>query len=163
MTPVQWLALAAAAVILPMAVYALVLALRLHRQGRARHAAEEARARARRQRDAQARLGIRLLAAAMLEQQVTLTESYQRISYLLGQLETRDDFPEAEVRVFFQVAKATAQLPILDAWQALDRGRKRACTLERRRIEADFRDFVMVAARRILEDAGEGCAPVTRQ
>lgn len=147
MTPVQWLALAAAAVILPMAVYALVLALRLHRQGRAR---------ARRQRDAQARLGIRLLAGAMLEQQVTLTEGCQRISYLLGQLETGDDFPEAEVRVFFQVAEATAPLPILDAWQALDCGRKRACTRERRRIEAEFRDFVMIAALRILEDAGQG-------
>ncbi|MGE3296126.1 MAG: DUF2489 domain-containing protein [Porticoccaceae bacterium] len=156
MTPVQWLALAAVAVILPIAAYALVLALRLRRQGRVRRAAEAAGARARRQRDAQARLGIRLLAGAMLEEQITLTEGCQRISYLLGQLEPGDDFPEAEVRVFFQVAEATAHLPILDAWQALDRDRKRACTLERRRIEADFRDFVMVAARRILEDAGQG-------
>jgi hypothetical protein len=156
MTPVQWLALAAGAVILPMAVYALVLALRLHRQGRARRAAEAARAQAGRQRDAQARLGIRLLAGAMIAEDITLTEGCQRISYLLGQLEPGDDFRESEVRVFFQVAEATAHLPILDAWQALDRDRKRACTRERRRIEADFRDFVMVAARRILEDAGRG-------
>lgn len=154
MAPIHWL-LAAAAVILPLAAYAGVLALRLRRQERQRREAEAERRRVRAERHAQARLGIRLLAGAMIAEDITLTEGCQRISYLLGQLDPGDDFPEAEVRVFFQVAEATAHLPILDAWQALDRDGKRACTLERRRIEADFRDFVMVAARRILKDDGE--------
>lgn len=160
MAPIHWL-LAAAAVILPLAAYAGLLALRLRRHERQRRAAEAARSRARAERQAQARLGIRLLAGAMIAEEITLTEGCQRISYLLGQLEP-GSHPEAEVRVFFQVAEATAHLPILDAWQALDRDRKRACTLERRRIEADFCDFVMVAARRILEDAGEGSGAAPR-
>ncbi len=148
MAPLHWL-LMAAAVILPLAAYAGMLGLRLRRQQRQRREAEAARSRARAERHAQARLGIRLLAGAMIAEEITLTEGCQRISYLLGQLEP-GWHPEEEVRVFSRVAEATAHLPILDAWHALDRRQQHARNLERAAIEAGFRELALAAASGIL-------------
>lgn len=148
MAPGYWV-LAAAAVILPLAVYAGVLAVRLRRREQQQREAEAARRRARAERQAQARLGIRLLAAAMIAEEITLTEGCQRISYLLGQLEP-GAHPEEEVSVFFRVAEATAHLPILDAWRALDRRQQHAYNLDRASIEAGFRDRALIAAEGIL-------------
>ena len=119
MTSYLWL-LAAGAVIVPLAAYAGWLAVRLRRQAQERREAAEAQAQARETRQEQALFGIRLLAGAMIEEEITLTEGCQRISYLLGQIE-QGRYPEERTRVFGQVAAATAHLPILDAWRALDR------------------------------------------
>ena len=86
MTSYLWL-LAAGAVIVPLAAYAGWLAVRLRRQAQERREAAEAQAQARETRQEQALFGIRLLAGAMIEEEITLTEGCQRISYLLGQIE----------------------------------------------------------------------------
>lgn len=99
-----------------------------------------------------AQRGIQVLAGALVRDELTLTEGSLRIAYLLNQL---DDTAEQKQQysVFFQLAEATAHIPILDAWQELTTRKRRAYTKEREGIEQAFQVFVLEGARALLQDS----------
>ena len=92
---------------------------------------------------------VQILARAMLNEDVTVTEASIRIAYLLHQIDenapTDDDY-----KVFFQLREATAHIPILEDWRALSRKEKVAYTAERGKIETTFAEFLMPAARQLI-------------
>lgn len=93
---------------------------------------------------------ILVLARGMLEDQVTLTEASIRISVLMEGLQ----LPESErshYMVFYKLAEATAHIPILDKWKALSREEKKSFDREREKHEDRFRDFLMPAAQRLVQ------------
>ncbi len=109
-----------------------------------------------RQQDAVARSerahkSIEILARATVADELTVTEACMRIDYLMQQLHESHRF-SLHRQVFTQVAEAAAHIPILDRWQALSAADKKRYTLERLRIEANYRDFVIAACHQLLDD-----------
>ena len=93
--------------------------------------------------------GVRLLAGAMIQKDLTLTEGCMRIAYLLRQIdEAAQD--KKEYSVFFQLASATAHIPVLEAWQDLSKQQKSAYSKERQHIEQAFEEFVLEATQDLL-------------
>ena len=93
------------------------------------------------------RNSIAVLARALIDDQVSLTEASIRIAVLAEAL------PESErshFEVFQQLARATAHIPILDAWRQLSRKQQNAYDLERAAIEAKYRDFAIHSAKQFL-------------
>ena len=95
--------------------------------------------------------GVRILAGAMIREEVTLTEGCMRIAYLLTQVDEASKDKQA-YSVFFQLASATAHIPVLDAWKRLPKQQKVAYTKERTLIEGAFQEFVIDAAQGLLSD-----------
>ncbi len=111
----------------------------------------EETARRRQQQIDDATQGIRVLAGAMVREELTLTEGCMRIAYLLAQVdESAQD--KDQYSVFFQLASATSHIPVLDAWKALSPQQKNAYTRERIDIEAAFETFVVEATQGLLKD-----------
>ena len=92
-----------------------------------------------------------ILAKGLVAGELSITEACLRISWLLTQLNPEARESEA-YSVFFQVADATAHIPILDAWKALAREQRKAFDRERLETEKAFGDFVLVAAKKLLEE-----------
>jgi len=100
---------------------------------------------------AETRKSIIILAKGLVADELSITEGCLRISWLLSQInpEARD----AEgYSVFYQVAEATSHIPILEAWKALSREQRKAFDLERLKTEKAFGDFVLVAAKKLLDE-----------
>lgn len=91
---------------------------------------------------------IQVLAQGLVDNQLTLTEGAIRISVLMSNLEKSETHRE-EFSAFFQLADATAHIPILDAWKKLPKKDQFHLDKERLRIEDKFRDFVLDAAQRV--------------
>lgn len=102
-------------------------------------------------RSEQAHKSIEILARATVIDELTVTEACMRIDYLMQQLHASHRF-NLQRQVFTQVAEAAGHIPILDRWQALSAADKKRYTLERLRIEANYRDFVIAACRQLLDD-----------
>ncbi len=103
------------------------------------------------ERRAYAHKSIKILANAVLEDQVTLTEASIRISGLartfpLNQQER--DFHTC----FFELADKTAHIPYLDKWKELDNKQQKIFTKERITLEARAFDSVRDACKHIGED-----------
>ncbi len=94
---------------------------------------------------------VEIIARAVLDDQVTLTEASIRINALVQAIRLEDDKAK-ELSVFRQLAEATAHIPILEKWKALSRKEKRDFEKERESIEANFRDFVMAASEKIARN-----------
>ncbi len=94
------------------------------------------------------RESIVILARALLDDQVSLTEASIRINALLPSLSLNQASQE-KLSVFQQLAEATAHIPILERWKALPRKDKQAFDKEREVIEAKYREFVYAAAKNI--------------
>ncbi len=90
-----------------------------------------------------------ILSRAVIEKQVTLTEACIRINALIQTLGL-DTKVEEELSVFRQLAEATAHIPILERWKALSRNEKQKFERERESLEANFSDFVVAAAEKIV-------------
>lgn len=97
-----------------------------------------------------AQRGIQVLAGALVRDELTLTEGSMRIAYLLNQLDNTAE-QKQQYSVFFQLAEATAHIPILDAWQELSVHQRRAYTKEREGIEQAFQVFVLEGAQALLQ------------
>lgn len=91
---------------------------------------------------------IQILAQAVHEDELTLTEASIRISGLLDSLDVHVDI-KSEFSAFYQLREKTSHIPYLDAWQNLSNAEQRQFDLERLQHEATFNDFVMDAAKRI--------------
>ncbi len=91
-----------------------------------------------------------ILSRAVIEKQVTLTEACIRINALIQTLGLDAKVVE-ELSVFRQLAEATAHIPILERWKALSRKEKQKFERERESLEANFSDFVVAAAEKIVQ------------
>ncbi len=91
---------------------------------------------------------IQVLAQGLLEEQVTATEVAIRIGVLLEYLDV-DATTKDEYSAFYQLAEATAYIPILEKWNELSTKEKLRYDSERVAIESNFNDFVKDAATRI--------------
>ncbi|MFL0809452.1 MAG: DUF2489 domain-containing protein [Agarilytica sp.] len=89
-----------------------------------------------------------ILARAVLDDQVTLTEACIRINALSQALPLEEEVMQ-ELRVFQKLAEATQHIPILEKWKALSRKEKQQFDKERESIEAKFKDFVHAASEKI--------------
>ncbi len=97
------------------------------------------------------RKSIEILARGLLEEQVSHTEASIRISVLMDSLALVEEVKE-KYQVFYQLAKATAHIPILEQWKRLDRKQKNAFDREREGIENTYRDFVIASSKQLLFD-----------
>lgn len=91
---------------------------------------------------------IYLLADAMLDEKMTITEGCMRICAMANHLDDREQFL-LEYGVLYRVAEDTAHIPILDDWKALGNEEKRRLDMERRAIEQKYNDAVLDAAQRV--------------
>jgi hypothetical protein len=92
---------------------------------------------------------IQILAQGLSEGQLSKTEASIRISALLEFLDVDDNVKE-EYSAFFQLAEATAHIPILDKWKALPTKEKLRYDSEREALEEKYGDFVVDASKRII-------------
>lgn len=92
---------------------------------------------------------IQILAQGLHSNQVTKTEAAIRISVLLEFLGV-DESVKEEYSALFQLAEATAHIPILEKWKALPKKEKLRFDKEREDLEEKYGDFVMDAAKRIM-------------
>lgn len=138
-------------IVVPLAVYAFRLWRRLKAMEARQQATEAAAASRIEKQKQQAENGLRILATALLQDELTLTEASMRISYLLVQVDEQAAGKQ-RYSAFFQLAEATAHIPILDKWKALPRKQKHAFTVEREKHEENFKPFVLEATRILLEE-----------
>lgn len=91
---------------------------------------------------------IQIIAQAMVAKQMTLTEGAIRVRVLLDGLGVNESV-QVEFAAFYQLAKATEHIPILEAWKQLSTKKKLAFDDQRAQLENDHREFVLDAAVRI--------------
>ena len=92
---------------------------------------------------------IQVLAQGLKGDQLTHTEAAIRISVLLEFLGVSEQVRE-DYSVFFQLAEATAHIPMLDKWKQLSTREKLKYDTERQSIESKYEDFMKDAAQRII-------------
>lgn len=92
---------------------------------------------------------IQIIAKTLLDEGVGLTEASLRIRVLLDSLQVESAVKE-EFVAFYQVAEQTSHIPILEEWKKLSRKEKFAFEKEMARVESEYRDFALDAAKRIL-------------
>jgi len=91
---------------------------------------------------------IQILAQALHQDELSLTEASMRIAFLLDQLEVNDGVKE-EFSAFYQLRERTNHIPILQEWKALSAKEQRVFDKERLAHESAYFEFVMDAAKRI--------------
>ena len=89
-----------------------------------------------------------LLAEALLDNKMTYTEGCLRITAMAAGLADYERF-QKDYAVFFKVAEATAHVPILDAWRALDAREQRTLERERLDIEERYQPEIVAAAQQL--------------
>ena len=144
-----WILVIAALVIVGLSAVATyyVLELRKVRKVQAQKLAEIETA-ANEQRD-RVNTSIQIIAKTLLDEGVGLTEASIRIRVLLDSLQVTDLVRE-EFVAFYTIADKTSHIPILEDWKKLSRKEKFAFEKEMARVEAEYRDFALDAAKRIL-------------
>ena len=116
---------------------------------RQKHAEEEAQRFALEQTERN-RKSIKIIAQGLLDEQLTLTEGCIRITVLMENLPIEGNVRE-EFSAFRLLAAATSHIPILEDWKKLKAKQKLEFDRQRKSLESDHREFVLDAARRILE------------
>ncbi len=91
---------------------------------------------------------VQVLAQGMIDEQLSLTEGSIRISVLLDNLKISDD-DRNQYSAVFQLAEATAHIPILDAWKQLSKNEKKRFEKERANIETTYKEFVINVAQQL--------------
>ena len=95
------------------------------------------------------RESIEILARCLVQEQVSATEAAIRITAIARAL-PESDSSGGFYNAFFDLANATAHIPILDAWQALGKVEKKSFEAERQSIEKAHRTQIMAAAHALL-------------
>lgn len=140
-------------VIVVLSVIAARLQYKVYRQKKDHEeklkALEEANQQAQREQREWLNKSIQILAQALHNDELTLTEASIRISGLLDSLDVPVVVKE-EFSAFYQLREKTAHIPYLEAWQRLSKAEQKQFDIERLRHEHTFSDFVRDAAKRIL-------------
>ncbi|WP_444944121.1 DUF2489 domain-containing protein [Microbulbifer sp. ZKSA006] len=92
---------------------------------------------------------IQIIARTLLDDGVGLTEASIRIRVLLDSLQVEDKVRE-EFVAFYTIAEKTSHIPILKDWKKLPRKEQFKYEREMAQVEADYKDFAIDAAKRIL-------------
>lgn len=143
---------AGALIILVLAIVASCLVYRVYRQKKEQQeklkALEEANQQAQREQREWFNKSIQILAQALHNDELTLTEASIRISGLLDALDVQSITKE-EFSAFYQLREKTSHIPYLEAWQSLSKAEQNKLDVERLHHEEAFYDFVRDAAKRI--------------
>ncbi|GMG88152.1 DUF2489 domain-containing protein [Biformimicrobium ophioploci] len=91
---------------------------------------------------------IQILAAAILSEEVGLTEGAIRISTLMASLQVTEA-EKSEFVAMFTLAEKTGHIPILEEWKKLKTRKKLEYLKEMDALEAEYGDFVRDAAERL--------------
>ena len=145
----NWMIALAALVLVVLSTVAIYYHVRLYQQLKKQALAEKDLENILNERKARNINSIVVIARAVLDDQVSLTEASIRINALAPTLGLNDSVLE-ELRVFRQLSEATAHIPILDKWKALSKKEKASFTQERESIESKFADFIKHAAKKIV-------------
>ncbi|SHE66444.1 Protein of unknown function [Microbulbifer donghaiensis] len=92
---------------------------------------------------------IQIIARTLLDDGVGLTEASIRIRVLLDALQVEQGIRD-EFVAFYQIAEKTSHIPILNDWKKLPRKKQFQYEIEMAKIEEEYKDFALDAARRIL-------------
>tara|TARA_B110000116_G_C16791879_1_gene564265 strand:- start:2718 stop:3167 length:450 start_codon:yes stop_codon:yes gene_type:complete len=132
-----------------LAAYAGYLHFLLRKKERRQSAAQlELQEQAKEKRE-QVNSSIQILAKSCGVDQLTFTEASIRIRGLLNTLSVDESIRE-EFSAFYQLADATAHIPVLAEWKKLTRSEQNNLQREREKLEQQHREFVQSAAKRIL-------------
>jgi primase-polymerase (primpol)-like protein len=124
-------------------IYSGVLAFKLKQKAKRRTQPVEFQPKSQSQLDAQQ--SIRVIAQALLQNDLTPTEAAMRIGFLAQQYSPIED-QAPSLQVFQSLAMETSHLPILDAWKALPASDKQQLDKERQSIENSHSEAIQVAA-----------------
>lgn len=149
MTLLVVLVVLAVLIVLALAVYAGYLLLQVKKLRRKQQLAQEELDKQINQKRQEDNSSIQILAEGLKQDQLSLTEASIRIRGLLEILAV-DDSIRQEFSAFYQLADATAHIPILAEWKKLSRKQQVAFDLERDRAEQQQKEFVLSAANRII-------------
>lgn len=131
-------------------IYSGVLAFKLKQKAKRRTQPVEFQPKSQSQLDAQH--SIRVIAQALLQNDLTPTEAAMRIGFLAQQYSpTEDQAPS--LQVFQSLAMDTSHLPILDAWKALSSQDKQRLEKERLSIEESHSEAIELAANTLAKSA----------
>lgn len=131
-------------------IYSGVLAFKLKQKAKRRNQPVEFQPKSQSQLDAQQ--SIRVIAQALLQNDLTPTEAAMRIGFLAQQYSpTEDQAPS--LQVFQSLAMETSHLPILDAWKALSSQDKQRLEKERLSIEESHSEAIELAANTLAKSA----------
>lgn len=148
--PLTTIVIAACSVVLALSIYAIYLASQLRTQKQQQAAVVETLNRERIERDKDARQSIQIIARALVQKDLTVTEAAMRIGFLSQKVIASEQETEL-FSVFVQLAEATAHIPILDDWSMLERSEKRRLTIERESIEKNYAEFMLSSAKRLVD------------
>lgn len=129
-----------------LASYALYLAFRLRQQTQKREQLVEQQKIQRGRDNQDARQSIQIIARALMQKDLTDTEAAMRIAFLSQKLQPSEEEASA-LSIFLQLSEATAHIPILDDWTALERSEKKRLNREREDIESRYSEFVHASAK----------------
>ena len=135
-------------VILVLSAIAIHLQLKLRKQKAKQQAQLEELERVAIEQRERLNKSIQIIALGLQDDQMTLTEASIRIKVLLDGLGV-DESVRQEYVAFYELAKATDHIPILEEWKALSLKKRLAFDKERVAQEEKFKDFVLDAAKRI--------------
>lgn len=131
-------------------IYSAVLAFKLKQKAKRRTQPVEFQPKSQSQLDAQH--SIRVIAQALLQNDLTPTEAAMRIGFLAQQYSpTEDQAPS--LQAFQSLAMETSHLPILDAWKALSSQDKQRLEKERLSIEESHSEAIELAANTLAKSA----------
>ncbi|MBR9912326.1 MAG: DUF2489 domain-containing protein [Gammaproteobacteria bacterium] len=150
MSSLTILAVLAVIIVLVLAGVAVYYLLRVKKMEQARQQQLDAMAEERAAQRLRLIKSIQLIARGMLDDQLTLTEGAIRIKVMLDGLAVEEDTRQAYV-AFYHLADATDHIPILGEWKKLSTKQKLQFDSQREQLERDHREFVLDAAKRILE------------
>lgn len=137
--------LVAGILLLALAGYAAYLGLQLRKRRQQREISESELVEELQEREINARQSVQIIARALVQKDLSETEAAMRIAWLSQQIKLSGDETQ-HFTVFQQLAAATAHIPILDDWAALDKAEKRRLNAEREGIEVSYRDFIQASA-----------------
>lgn len=131
-------------------IYSAVLVFKLKQKAKLRSQPVEFQPKSQSQLDAQH--SVRVIAQALLQNDLTATEAAMRIGFLAQQyIPTKDQ--AISVQAFQSLAKDTSHLPILDAWKALSARDKQRIEKERLSIENSHSEAIKLAANILAKSA----------
>ena len=131
-------------------LYALILHLKVREQNLQRKSNADILSKQLVKRQAEFKESIRVIASAIVQNQVSLTEGAIRINKLSSLLEGALSADKA-YEVFSRLTDATAHIPILENWAKLTREEQAFFEVERKKIEEGFHHLIKSSAQRILD------------
>jgi hypothetical protein len=124
-------------------IYACILAFKL--KDNAKRIAQPVEFQPQSQSQLDAQQSIRVIAQALLQNDLTSTEAAMRIGFLAQQFEPIER-QEKSIKTFQSLAMDTSHIPILDAWKALSTNEKAEYEKQRLSIENSHSEAIQTAA-----------------